>query len=86
MAPKHRRSWLAWFITRAKQMKTTLIPLSYKKEWHFTICNNMDGLEGCYVQWNMSEKDKCYMLSFIGGIWKTNQTSEYNEKRIDLQI
>ena len=46
----------------------------------------MDGLEGCYVQWNMSEKDKCYMLSFIGGIWKTNQTSEYNEKRIDLQI
>ena len=31
MAPNHRRSWLAWLKTRAKQTKTTMIPLGHKK-------------------------------------------------------
>ena len=33
------------------------ILLSQNKEWSFAICNNMDGLGGCYAKWNKSEKD-----------------------------
>ena len=33
----------------------TVILLSHKKEWDFTIEDNMDGLTGYYAQWNKSE-------------------------------
>ena len=42
--------------------------LSPKKEGNFAICNNMDGLGGCYAKWNKSDKDKYYMISLICGI------------------
>ncbi len=28
------------------------ILFSYKKEWNFVICNNMDEFGGYYVKWN----------------------------------
>jgi len=31
---------------------------SHKKEWNFTICNNMDGLGGYYARWNKSDREK----------------------------
>ena len=35
-----------------------------------------------YVEWNKSDKDKYSMLSFICGIWKIKQMSEYNTQKL----
>ena len=34
------------------------IVLSHKKEQHFTICSNMDGLGGPYAKWNKSDRER----------------------------
>ena len=44
------------------------ILLCHKKEWKFTIYNNMDGLGGYYSKWNKSEKDKYHVILLISGI------------------
>ena len=31
---------------------------SHKKEWHFAICNNMDGGGGYYGKWNKPDREK----------------------------
>ena len=31
---------------------------SHKKEWHFAICNNMDGGGGYYAKWNKPDREK----------------------------
>ena len=36
-----------------------------KKEWNFTICNNVDGLGGYYANWNKSEKEIQYNITFM---------------------
>ena len=36
----------------------TRILLSHKKEWHFAICNNMDGGGGYYGKWNKPDREK----------------------------
>ena len=38
------------------------ILLSHRKEQHFAICGNMDGLGGHYAKQNKSDKDKWYHL------------------------
>ena len=52
-----------------------------KKEWHFAICSNMDGIRGHYYKWNKTEKDKYCIISSICGILKIQQTHEYNKKK-----
>ena len=54
--------------------------LAMKEEWNFAICSNMDGLGECYAKWNKSETDKYCMDSLICGIYKIQQTDEYNRK------
>ena len=44
------------------------ILLSHIKEWNNAIYSNMDGTRDYPTEWNKSEKDKYYMLSFIYGI------------------
>ena len=44
-----------------------VIPLSHKKEWHFSVCNNMDGLGEYYAKRNKSEKDKYCVISLMCG-------------------
>ena len=39
-----KKRWYIYIYNR-------IIP-SYKKEWNFAICNNMDGLRGYYDKWN----------------------------------
>ena len=41
----------------------------------------MDGLGGHYAEWNKTKKDKYRMISLICGIWKWQQTSEYNNNK-----
>ena len=53
------------------------IVLSYRKEWNFAICNNMDGLS----EISQTEKDKYYMISLLCGNQKIKQNSGYNEKK-----
>ena len=50
------------------------ILLSHKK-------NEMFPLGGHYAKSNKSEKDAYYMISLICGIWRIQQTSEYNSKK-----
>ena len=54
--------------------------LAMKEEWNFAICSNMGGLGECYAKWNKSETDKYCMDSLICGIYKIQQTNEYNRK------
>ena len=67
--------YIQWHITQAW------------KDLNFAICNNLDGLGWCYVQWNKSDRKintVCYH-SFAESK-KYNETSEYNNKEIDLHI
>ena len=48
------------------------ILLSNKKEKNNLICNNMHGPTDCHTEWNMSEKVKHHMISFICGIDKND--------------
>ena len=34
------------------------ILLSYKKEWNFAICNNIEGLEGYYAKRSQSDRER----------------------------
>ena len=42
-----------------------IILFSHKKEWHLTICDNMDRPWGPYVKWNKSERQIQYDLSYM---------------------
>ena len=45
------------------------------------------GLGGHYAKWSVSDReDKYCLISLTGGIWKIQQTSEYNQKEADSQV
>ena len=66
------------------------ILLSYKKEWNFAICNNMDGLGGHYAKWNKSDREtntvwyhlhvKSKKYNKLVTITKRKQTHRYREQ------
>ena len=48
--------------------------LGSQKEWNLAICNYMDGIRGIMLsETSQSEKDRYHMISFICGIWETQQ-------------
>ena len=34
------------------------IKKKFEKEWNFTICKNIDGLEGYHAKWNKSDRER----------------------------
>ena len=61
VSPKDEQIKKMWYICKG-------ILLGHKKEWDLANCSNMDGPRGYYSDWNMSEKDKFYMVSLMCGI------------------
>ena len=58
---------------------------------YWTLCFSFLVIGKCKVPFMLSEvsqteKDKYYMMSLICGIWKIQQTSEYNLREADSQI
>ena len=43
----------------------TGILVSHKEEWNLPICNDVEWAREYYAKQNMSEKDKCHMISLI---------------------
>lgn len=39
--------------------------LDIKKKWNLAICDNMDVPIGYYAKWSKSEKDKCYVFTYM---------------------
>ena len=56
------------------------ILLSHKEEWNSAICNNMDELRNCHIEWSESEKDKCHVISLISGNLENWYKWTYYEK------
>ena len=68
-------SWIDEWIKRMLHVYIQWILLSHKKEWHFAICSNMDGLGEYYAKWNKSDRER-QILYDITYMWnlknKTN--------------
>ena len=47
-----------------------------KKEWHFAICSNMDGLGGHYAKWNKSDRKRQILrdITYVGICAKSLQS------------
>ena len=57
--------------------------LSYKKEWNFAICKNMDGPGGSYSQSRKSDRERQTLYVFIY-MWNLkNKTNDYNKTETD---
>ena len=46
---------------------------NHKNNRNFAIWNNMYDSGGYYAKWNKPDKDKCYMLSLICGIFRKKE-------------
>lgn len=46
----------------------------------FAICNNMNGSWEYYVNWNKSDKDSYYKISYVYGIQNKTKTSLYIQR------
>ena len=55
------------------------ILLSHKKEWHFAICNNVDGLGGYHAKWNKSDRERLYDITYMQNL--KNKTNEWTKKK-----
>ena len=53
--------------------KNSKMLLSHTNNGNFAICNNMYDSGGYYAKWNKSDKDKCYMLPLICGIFRKKE-------------
>ena len=60
---------------------------SHKKEWNFTICNNMDGLRGHYAEWNKSDRERqmLYDITYMCNLKKYNKLVNKAKKEADSQ-
>ena len=60
------------------------ILLSYKKEWNFVICSNMDGLGEYYLKWNKSDKERqiLYHITHMWNLKKCNKLVNITKNRL----
>ena len=70
--------WIKQMSTHTKKYYSVI-----KKKWSLAICDNRMNPEGLMVKWNMSDTDKCHMISLPCGIW--NQKSKKNPELIETE-
>ena len=85
------------YISISLHTHTNGILLSHENEWNFAICNNMDGLGGCYAKWNKSDRERqiLYEINYMWNLKKYNklvnitknkQTYRYREQTSGYQL
>ena len=43
-----------------------------EEEWNNANCSNKDGPRNYHTKWSKPDKDKCYTISLISGIFKND--------------
>ena len=57
--------------------------IGHKKEWHITICSNMDGLRDYHTEWNKSDRERqiLYDITFMWNFKKMIQMNLFTKQK-----